>query len=106
MYHDDSLTRGIPYLVVTVLMLLAAFAVLFIFTLKDSHGTAGFPVSNRYFIYLTPVGIIATTLFSWYLLKAFAGKWWMQGIIVSGVGYLLVVRAIKTYALVKGYYAF
>ena len=106
MYKDNTILKGGPYLVLTILMLLAAIFVLFLFKMGECPPMKGFPISNRYFIYLTPVGIIASTLFSVYLWRAFKGLWWMQGLILTGIGYLVILRAFKTYSLVKGFYHF
>ena len=106
LYRNDSLVKGVPYLLLTIGMLSAAILVLLLFKLKECPPMKGFPVSNRYFIYLTPIGIISTTLLTVYLLKAFRDKRWMQAILLSGIGYLVVVRAIKTYELIKGFYGF
>ncbi len=94
------------YLALTILMIFAASLVLFIFKLTETPTHAGFQISNRYFIYLTPVGIIATTLFSIAMINSVTGKMWVQTMIIGGIGYLLFLRCLQTLALVRGFYCF
>lgn len=91
------------YFIVTMLMLCAASFVLAIFKMNEIPGE-GFRVSGRYFVYLTPVGIIATTIFCIELFKAAKGKLWLQGIIILGLAFLLALRVYRTFLLIKGYY--
>ena len=88
----------------TVLMLCAAFAVLALFSLRAGGENDGFQVSGRYFIYLTPVGIIAATLCSLELLRSAGNRKWLQALIVAGIIALLLFRFDRTFALVRGVY--
>ncbi len=83
------------YLLATMLMLSGYF--LFLFTLKLKAKGPGFPVSNRYFISLTPLGIIAATLFSIYLVKAPKSKLGKITVVI-GLVVLLVMRGVRTAA--------
>ncbi|VAX35003.1 hypothetical protein MNBD_UNCLBAC01-270 [hydrothermal vent metagenome] len=75
---------------------LAAFClVLLKFKLGEAANQQGFQISNRYFIGLTPIGIIATTLFSVYLVKASNNKAIRTFIILVLAG-LLLVRILRT----------
>ncbi len=97
---------GGPYLALTVLMLLAAGIVLWKFKLEEPSDHKGFAISNRYFLYLTPVGIIATTLFSVYIFRFLTKKIWLQILFVIVLALLSVSRIDRTYKLVKSYYQF
>ena len=106
LFTNESILKGLPYLGVTASMLASAAFVLFLFKRGETHNHEGFPISNRYFIYLMPVGVIATTLLTVQLLRSFRGRWWMQLVIIAGIGYLVVARVYKTYELTQGYYGY
>lgn len=106
LFEDDAIKEGIPYLILTVLMVLAAVAVLLVFKLGANTNREGFEIPGRYFIYLTPVGIIAVTLFSVQLWRAFKSKTWLQIFLGLGIGFLVLIRVLRTFALVKGFYYF
>jgi len=116
-FNSDVIKKGIPYLILTGLTVLSAFAVIFSFQLIANTDHQGFQVPGRYFIYLTPVGIIAVTLFSIQLWRAcppgqptgrraLRGKIWLQILLAGGLGCLILFRAVRTYVLVKGFYFF
>jgi len=96
--------EGTFFLALTALMFMAALSVLALFMLKAVPFGEGFPVSNRYFIYLTPVGIMATTLFSVYLVKIFDGIKPVQIGVILGLAWLLIFRMLRTIPLISGYY--
>ncbi|MBF0489147.1 MAG: hypothetical protein HQL15_00830 [Candidatus Omnitrophica bacterium] len=76
------------FVFVTVIIL---FFVLLL--MKMQWSTAGIPrgfqVSNRYLIPLAPVGIVATTLFSMYLVKAFQSQWVRAIVVLVLLGFLM-----------------
>ncbi len=88
----------IKYLVFLLLML-GAFGLLL---LKLKHGQPEGPrvlqVSNRYFLSLTPTGIVGIVLFSEYLVRAFPSKVWRAAVFVILAGFL-VFRAYRTIQL-------
>ena len=96
LFKDDMILKDRPILFLTAWMLAAAFLVLVIFKIYDTHGTAGFAVTSRYFIYLTPLGIIATTILSVDVIKSLSGNRWIQFLVTIGISYLLIHRFIKT----------
>jgi len=76
-----------------------------LFYFKARGPNEGFPLSNRYFIYLTPVGVIATTLFTvetWKLLK---GKMWLRIGLLILVGGLLIFRLNWSWLLARAFYS-
>jgi len=83
------------YLLLTGLMIAGCFLVLLKFKLGESLERQGFFISNRYFIFLTPIGIIATTLFSVYLVK-FSKNKIIQVLMVIVLTGLTVMRAHRT----------
>ena len=87
---------GRYYLALSALTFLAAVTLLTAFKLGDTHGREGFAISSRYFIYLTPIGIIATTLFSVHLFRVFKEQTWMRVNLVIGLGGLLIIRFLRT----------
>jgi len=102
LFGKDTLIKGLPCLFLTLLMILGALCVLFIFKLKDSH--TGFAVTSRYFIYLTPIGIIATTLFSEHLIKSLSAKRWLQMVIFLIIGYWVLARAVKNIPFIEMFF--
>lgn len=101
---DKIILEGLPYFALTSFMLLAAFLVLFIFKLGENPSQHGFPVSNRYFIFLTPIGIISTTLLSVHVIRALSGRIWLQILSSIGIGYLIIHRLLKVLPDIKGLY--
>ncbi len=108
LFLDDRLLRGRLYFFMTVMMVVAACLVLWIFKAFEHRNPnhAGFPVSSRYFAYLTPIGIIASTFFSIELIRSFQHKRWMQAVIGLGIGYLVIQRFWKILPIIKGIYSF
>ncbi len=85
------------YGALAVLVLAGYLGVLMIFKLQETH-TGIFQISNRYFICLAPLGIIATTLFSYYLVQTQKGP--ARVPILAGLGLFLLWRMARTIALV------
>jgi len=65
---------------------------------------AQFQVSNRYFIYLTPLGIIGITIFSHELYRMVQGKKFFVVLTVCVLVFFLAFRFYKTYQLINGHY--
>lgn len=84
------------FLLFTSLMLLFFAFLLVFFKWKDAGH--GFQISNRYFIPLTALGIVAISLFSVYLFKAFKSKQFRIAIALVLVFFLLfrLQKAFKT----------
>ena len=93
LFQDDTLRIGIPHALFTITMLLGAILVLLIFKLRNSGD--GFAVTSRYFIYLTPVGVITTVLLSTHLMKALRGQWWLQVALFVIINYWVLARVVK-----------
>jgi len=88
------------YLWLMILMISGSLLILLKFKLGSVGSVEeGFPVSNRYFISLAPVGIIATTLFSVYLVKGARGKL-MKGLVFLFLAGLLFLRIYRTTQLI------
>ncbi len=84
-----------PYFIFTLLMLMMAFLMLVILHIISAGEQAGFSVSDRYFIFLVPIGIIAATLFSGELLRVAKGRRWLFANLLIGLSGLLVIRFLK-----------
>ena len=95
-HQSHAILQGGSTLALTVLLLISGFAILAVFGIWWSEQRTGISVSERYFIYLTPVAIIATTLFSVSLLRCFKESRWMTINLILGLGGLLVIRFFKT----------
>lgn len=85
-------------------MILSLAAVLWIFHIRETPERSGFPVTDRYFINFTPLGIVATVFFLKTLLKALRERTWAQVLICAGAGYLLIHRMIKVIPEIRGFY--
>jgi len=95
--RDVSFLEGGSYLAMIIFMMMAVGSILAILKIMNIPPGPGFQVSNRYFIFLTPVSIIATSLFSVHLIRAFKNQAWMLVNTVIILGGLLVIRCLRTY---------
>lgn len=94
------------YFLFVIVIFVESVLLLALFKLKAGAGQEGFPLSNRYFIYLTPVGIVGTALFSVELMRAFSKRIGAQAVLGIVLGLVLLFRMVRTWQLVKGYYHF
>ena len=101
---DKLHKEGTAFLVLTMLMLLSAIVVIIRCKMSLVHGRIGFPVSNRHVIYLTPIGIIAVTLFSIHFYRTFADHKWARILMILAFCGLLIFRVIRTYGQLQGLY--
>ena len=102
---DGFWREGTSFLFLSALMVLSAIAVLLKLKMSVVEGRPGFQVSNRYLIYLTPVGIIGVTLFSIHILRAFQKNKWAKLILILVFAGLLLLRAMRTYGQLQGIYS-
>lgn len=84
-----------PYLFFSGMVLGFTFIILGLFALKAAPNQTGFTVVNRYFIYLTPIGVVAATWFSIAVLKFFENYRWVQGLLIIVMLYWMVKRFYK-----------
>jgi len=82
------------------IILIFSFGILAVFKMTESNIDGCYQVPNRYFIYLAPVGIIATTFASIYLVKASRSKMIkaITGMILLA---FLLFRFYKTFSIVS-----
>lgn len=92
---NQELNKAGAYFFFTLLALSAAFAVLGLFMLNPSPPGEGFPITSRYFIYLMPVGVIASVLMTRAVIQSLFAYWWLQLVIAGLIGYLVVHRFLK-----------
>ncbi len=92
-----SLEEGKYCLSLLILTGLAALALLSVFIIKAVEYPNGFAVVSRYFLFLTPVVIIGSSLFSVELFKQFKGNRWISVNLVILFTGLLIIRFMKTY---------
>ncbi len=78
-----------------------AAALLIYFKVHKTSTLNAFEVSVRYFMFLTPVAVIASSLFVFHAFRLFEGRWLQInfGILLAG---LLVWRFLKTYITMTG----
>lgn len=88
------------YFSFTVMMMMAVTAVLCIFKYNESVIHQGFSISNRYFIHLSAVGIIALTLLTHSCVQGIKNPLFKK-IVVMGFVLLLGWRLLKTYQLLQ-----
>ncbi len=98
-FPSKALLEGAACFSVTVLMLLAAFCVLAVFKMKA--GESGFPVMSRYFVYLTPISIISTTILSITVFRSLSGNRFVQILVLGGMGYLVIHRFFRVLPFLK-----
>lgn len=91
--HKEIL-KPIPYVIFMILVLASAIAVLGIFGLHAKEGQ-GFAITSRYFIYLTPIGAIATTVLSVAIIKSLSAYRWVQWLFMGLIGFLMIKYFLK-----------
>ncbi len=94
----------VSYFLFVGVMLFLTGILLLLFVLKAHGAHDGFSLSNRYFIYLAPLGIIGTTLFSVEAYRSLVGKIQAQLILLALLGGLLLFRVLWGWQLIRGYY--
>lgn len=102
LFSSKVLLEGVVCFSLTAFMLLASFGIIAMFKMRAvPYMQSGFPVSSRYFVYLTPIGIISTTLLSTAVLRSLPGNRWVQVLILSGIGYLVIHRSLRVFPLIR-----
>ncbi len=76
------------------LLLVAATIIAYYLTIK---GAAGFELSSRYFIFLTPPAIILVLFFWWEFWRRYARQWWPRVYLLEVLAAVLVFGALRTY---------
>jgi len=94
LFKDKAILKGGPYFIFTVAMICSAILIIALFKHYD-HGE-GFAISSRYFIFLTPISIISTTLIIYVMIKSLSPVKWIQWPVLFGMGHLIYFRFIKT----------
>jgi len=87
--NDYKARLEIEFLTFLLLMLGAFWLVLMKLKYGQQEGLSGFQISSRYFLSLTPAGIIGTVLFSWYWVRVLPSKAWKALSIMILAGLLL-----------------
>jgi len=104
MNKDSQWRHGASLMILTALFFSLAIVMLILFVIGESREGSNFAVSNRYFIFLSPIEIMATTLFPLYMMKIFGENKTIKGGIVLGLAGLLIYRLSRTIPLLSGYY--
>lgn len=92
---SDVIKEGLPAFVVGLGMILCACGILLLFKMKQGSYVQ-FPVTEKYFIFLTPVGVIASTMFVDTCLRSLKYRWARVGMAL-GVAALVIPRALKVF---------
>lgn len=92
----EEIKKPLPYLIFMALVLASSAAVLGLFALHAKPGQ-GFAISSRYFIYLTPIGVFATTLLTVSLVRSFSKYRLLQWILAGLFVLVLSQRFIKIF---------
>lgn len=90
--------------VLTALMLIVAFAYLVFYKCQETPAQRGHELPVRQFIFLTPVGIMATTLFSLQLLQAVKNHAWIRINVALALGGLMGVHFLRNCFSIIGIY--
>ncbi len=91
---SKEILKPMVYLIFLGLVLAFTGVLLWLFSLRATPGK-GFPITSRYFIYLTPIGVMATTILSVTLIKSLSQYRVIQGMLVLLFGFLLVQHCLK-----------
>ncbi len=89
-----EILKPVPYVIFMALVLASTAAVLCLFALH-AKGAQGFPITSRYFIYLTPIGVIAATMMTVSFFKSLPKHHPAQWVLAGLVGLLLAQRFLK-----------
>lgn len=94
--NDSIQVVTVGYLAFTVLMFLAAGFVMTLFKMNGvTQAEGGNEISHRYFIYLTPVGIIAVTWAAVHLAGACRGRPWLWITVMIAVWGFLFINILR-----------
>jgi hypothetical protein len=93
---SEEILKPVAYVIFTALVLASTAVVLWLFSLHAKLGSQGFAITSRYFIYLTPIGVIATTIMSVSLIKSLSKHNPMQWFLIGLIGLLLTQYFLKT----------
>ncbi|MDP2652781.1 MAG: hypothetical protein Q8Q08_01995 [Candidatus Omnitrophota bacterium] len=100
----EDVKVGMRYLFFLGMVFAGYVAVIVMLLLKEKEGTEGFQVSNRYFIALAPLGIVATTQLSALCVRLLRGRPLLQKGAILGLAVLLAFRSWKTFEHVQSLY--
>ena len=90
-----EILKPVPYIIFMSIVLASCAVVFCLFALYAKQGL-GYPINGRYFIYLTPIGVIASTILIMALIRALSKQRLMQGILVGLIGLLLARHFLMT----------
>ena len=96
--------EGGNYLALTILMLIVAFAYLVFYKFRETTGHGGHELPVRQFIFLAPVGIIATTLFFLGIIRTVKDHRWILVNVLMILGGLTVVHFLRNGFSIIGIY--
>jgi len=98
----EALKPGISFFFLTTIMVIFSVVFTLFLKMKIVPNKETFDVSSRYFLYLTPVGIIAMTLFSDQIIKIFKRSPWLLMNLIILLGGLLVTRFLRFFIELAG----
>ncbi|MCR4336257.1 MAG: hypothetical protein NUV91_00405, partial [Candidatus Omnitrophica bacterium] len=104
LYRNDQWRRGIPYFFLMAIMLLATALVVGIFHVGQSPQGVGFPLTEKYFINLVPMGIIGITWLSYHVLSSLRGIRWLQFLVILGIAIFLGNHVTKVIPDIQGHH--
>jgi len=90
--------------VLTVLMLAVACSYIIFYKLRELPGHAGHELPIRQFIFLTPVGILATVLFSLDIMRAVKNQAWLRINMAMAIGGLMIIHFLRNCFGIIGIY--
>jgi len=96
--------EAITYFIFTLGMIASVGVTVLLFKLLESPRGTGFPVSDRYFIHLAPVGIIATTLLARESVSVLRHNRWLKIVFVIAAAYFFLARFLRVLPEIAGYY--
>ena len=92
---SQDFQKFLVYGVFVFLMIASYVGLCLLLIWKECLMTEGFQISNRYFMGLAPIGIIATVMASLYLYRL-ASPWWGKMMVIIFLGSLLLFRMERT----------
>lgn len=90
-----EILQAVAYFIFMMLVLASSAVLLAAFALHAQSSGQGFPITSRYFICLTPIGVIATTMVSVALAGSLSKHPRVQWMFMGLIGLLLVQNFLK-----------
>jgi hypothetical protein len=95
LFSSERLLKPVWFVWFTLLSVMFTLMVMWLISLKIEPTGHGVPIVSRHFIYLTPIGVIATVLISNAIVRSFSNYRWIQWAMIGAIALLVIPRFFK-----------